>query len=33
MDVVFSEAHARHAPREFLLRGNFAPMAETVERA
>ncbi|MGE0718753.1 MAG: histone deacetylase family protein [Alphaproteobacteria bacterium] len=33
MDVVFSEAHARHAPTQFMLRGNFAPMAETTARA
>ncbi|BBK31899.1 acetoin utilization deacetylase AcuC-like enzyme [Stella humosa] len=33
MDVIYSQTHARHAPREFLLRGNFAPMAETTARA
>lgn len=33
MEVVFSEAHARHAPKQFLLRGKFAATAETVARA
>lgn len=33
MEVIFSEANARHAPRQFLLRGHFAPVAETVARA
>ena len=33
MDVVFSEAHAQHAPTEFLMRGHFAAMPETVARA
>ena len=33
MDILFSTAHAGHAPKEFLLRGHFAPLAETTARA
>jgi len=33
MQVLFSDAHVRHQPQEFLLRGHFVPMAETAARA
>ena len=33
MDVVYSETHLKHAPRRFIIRGEWADNPEVPERA